>query len=160
MARITLPAGDLEEPYRLFSMAPDVSAAAGAYSAAIYTKSALPIRLRELLRMRIAQLNQCQICLGARVPSLEAAGITEELLANVGNWATYPEFTDAERDALDYTSRFAGDHLSIDQALMDRLVAHYGDEMVFEITLCVAGWLALGRVNQVMDVTTSCPLTV
>lgn len=160
MARIELPPGDLEEPYRLFSMARDVSAGAAAYSEAIYTKSSLPLRLRELLRMRIAEINQCNICLSARVPSLEAAGITEELLANVGNYATYPGFTDAERDALDYTTRFATDHLSIDQALIDRLREHFGDETVFEITLCIAGWLALGRVNAVMDVTTSCPLVV
>jgi AhpD family alkylhydroperoxidase len=160
VARIQLPPGDLEEPYRLFSMAPNVSAGAAGYSEAIYTKSSLPLRLRELLRMRIAEINQCHICMNARVPSLEAAGITEELLANVGNYATYPDFTDAERDALDYTTRFATDHLSIDQDLMDRLCAHFGDETVFEITLCIAGWLALGRVNAVMDVTTSCPLTV
>lgn len=160
MARIELPPGDLEEPYRLFSMARDVSAGAAAYSEAIYTKSSLPLRLRELLRMRIAEINQCNICMAARVPSLEAAGITEELLANTGNYATYPEFTDAERDALEYTTKFATDHLSIDQALIDRLRGHFGDETVFEITLCIAGWLALGRVNAVMDVSTSCPLVV
>ena len=110
--------------------------------------------------MRIAEINHCRICLGARVPSLEAAGLDEDVLANVGNYDSYPGFSAAERDALDYTTRFANDHLSIDQALMDRLREHFGDEMVFEITLCVAGWLALGRVNAVMDVEVSCPLVV
>jgi AhpD family alkylhydroperoxidase len=160
VARIQLPPGELEEPYRLFSLAPNVSAAAAGYSEAIYTKSSLPLRLRELLRMRIAELNQCRICMGARVPSLEAAGLTEDVLGNTGNFASYPDYTAAERDALDYTTRFATDHLSIDQALVDRLRDHFGDETVFEITLCIAGWLALGRVNAVMDVSTSCPLTV
>jgi AhpD family alkylhydroperoxidase len=160
LARIQLPPGDLEEPYRLFSMAPNVSAGAAAYSEAIYTKATIDLRLRELLRMRIAQINQCHICMNARVPSLDAAGLTEEMLANVADFATYGGFTPAERDALDYATRFALDHGSIDQAFMDRLVAHFGDETVFEITLCIAGWLALGRVNAVMDVTTSCPLTV
>jgi AhpD family alkylhydroperoxidase len=160
MARIQLPPGELEEPYRLFQLAPNVSGAAGAYSEAIYTKSSLPIRLRELLRMRIAQINHCVICLNARVPSLDAAHLSEELLAGVGDWSTHPGFTDAERAALEYTTKFATDHLAIDQPLIDRLRGHYGDEMVFEITLCVAGWLALGRVTQVMDVMTSCPLTV
>jgi alkylhydroperoxidase family enzyme len=61
VARIELPPGDLPEPYRLFMLAPDVSGAAGAYSDAVYNKSKLPIRLRELLRMRIATINQCVI---------------------------------------------------------------------------------------------------
>lgn len=160
MARIQLPPGELDEPYRLFQLAPNISGAAGAYSEAIYTKNTLPLRLRELLRMRIAQINHCEVCLAARVSSLEAADLSEEVLANVGNWQTYPGFTEAERAALDYTTRFATDHLTIDQAFMDRLRDLYGDETVFEITLCVAGWLALGRVTQVMDVTTACPLTV
>jgi alkylhydroperoxidase family enzyme len=87
-------------------------------------------------------------------------GLSEDDYANVGNWTTYPGFSDAERVALDYTTRFCADHLTIDQSLVDRMRAHYGDEMVFEITLCIAGWLALGRVTQVMGVTMSCPLVI
>jgi alkylhydroperoxidase family enzyme len=87
-------------------------------------------------------------------------GLSEDVYANVANWTTYPDFSDAERDALEYTTKFAADHLAIDQGLMDRLRGHYGDELVFEMTLCIAGWLALGRVTQVMGVAVSCPLTV
>lgn len=61
MARITLPEGDFEEPYRLFMMASAVSGPAGAYSDAVYNKSTLSVRLRELLRIRIAQINQCVV---------------------------------------------------------------------------------------------------
>ena len=95
MARIQLPPGDLEEPYRLFSMAPNVAGGAAAYSEAIYQKATIDLRLRELLRMRIAEINQCHICMNARVPSLEAAGLTEEMLANTANFATYGGYTDA-----------------------------------------------------------------
>jgi len=61
MARITLPEGDFEEPYRLFMLAPAISGPAGAYSDAVYNKSTLSVRLRELLRIRIAQINQCVV---------------------------------------------------------------------------------------------------
>jgi alkylhydroperoxidase family enzyme len=61
MARIELPPGEHEEPYRLFTMAPHISAAAAGYSEAVYTRSTLTVRLRELLRMRIAQINQCVV---------------------------------------------------------------------------------------------------
>ena len=61
MARISLPAGDFEEPYRLFMLAPEVAGPAGAFSDAVYNKSSLGVRLRELLRMRIAQINQCVV---------------------------------------------------------------------------------------------------
>jgi alkylhydroperoxidase family enzyme len=86
--------------------------------------------------------------------------LSEELYANVADFADYPGYTAAERAALDYTTRFCIDHLSIDQALMDELRGHFGDELLFDLTLCVAGWLALGRVTQVMGVEVSCPLVL
>jgi alkylhydroperoxidase family enzyme len=86
--------------------------------------------------------------------------LSEELYANVANWATYPGYTDAERAVLEYTEKFLTDHLKIDQALFNRLREHYTDEFIFEMTLCIAGWLALGRVMQVMDASVSCPLVI
>ena len=44
---------------------------------------------------------QCHICMNARVPSLEAAGLTEELLANTANFATFGGYTEAEGGAPD-----------------------------------------------------------
>lgn len=87
-------------------------------------------------------------------------GLSEEAYANVGNWGSYAGFTAAERAVLEYTEKFVADHLSIDQALFDRLREHYSDEFIFELTLCIAGWMALGRVTQVMGATVSCPLVM
>ena len=61
MARIRLADGDGEETQRLFALAPHVSGAAGALSWAVYDKSHLSVRLRELMRMRIAEINECHI---------------------------------------------------------------------------------------------------
>lgn len=61
MSRISLLPGPEDEPGRLFRHAPHVSSAAAALSAAVYDKSKLPVRLRELMRMRIAQINQCHV---------------------------------------------------------------------------------------------------
>jgi alkylhydroperoxidase family enzyme len=61
MARIELPDGDGEELMRAFGLAPSLALGAGAFSEAVYSDSGLPVRLREIIRMRIAQLNQCHI---------------------------------------------------------------------------------------------------
>ena len=61
MARIDLPPGDGDETGRLFSMAPHVSQAAAGLSFTVYDHSKLPVRLRELMRMRIAQINDCHV---------------------------------------------------------------------------------------------------
>lgn len=61
MARIELPPEGEEETDRLFRVAPHVSRAAGALAWAVYDDSKLPVRLRELMRMRIAQINECHV---------------------------------------------------------------------------------------------------
>ena len=61
MARIKIPDGPAEELHRLWMMCPELTAPASAFSAAVYNKSNLSVRLRELLRMRIAQINHCVV---------------------------------------------------------------------------------------------------
>ena len=61
MARIRLAPGDADETQRLFQLAPHVSEPAAALSWAVYEKSKLSVRLRELMRMRIAQINECHV---------------------------------------------------------------------------------------------------
>lgn len=61
MARVKLPEGEGEEVERLFQMAPHVTTAASGLSAAVYGQSQLAPRVRELMRMRIAQINDCSV---------------------------------------------------------------------------------------------------
>ena len=85
-------------------------------------------------------------------------GLTEDDYAAVSAWATYEGFSDAERAALEYTEKFATDHLAIDDELFSRLRRHFRDDEIFEISLCVGTWLMMGRITMVMGVSPSCPI--
>jgi alkylhydroperoxidase family enzyme len=61
MARIDVPEGDGLEAKRIWQLAPYLGAAMGAMGAAVYVQSSLPVREREVARMRIAQLNECHV---------------------------------------------------------------------------------------------------
>ena len=78
MARIPLPEGDLPERYRVFGLQPAFGKAMAGVSDAIYEKSLLDKRVREAVRMRIALINECQLCLGYRFPELQAVGVDEK----------------------------------------------------------------------------------
>lgn len=84
--------------------------------------------------------------------------LSEDDYLHVGNRDEYDGYSQAERDALEYCEKYATDHLAIDQAFMDRMVGHYGDELMVDMTLSIGCWIAFGRINQVMDVSVSCPL--
>jgi alkylhydroperoxidase family enzyme len=61
MARIEVPEGDGLEASRIWKRAPHLGAGLGAMSEAVYERSSLPVREREVARMRIAQLNECHV---------------------------------------------------------------------------------------------------
>jgi hypothetical protein len=61
MARVDIPDGDGKEASRLWELAPHMGAGLHSMSEAVYERSSLPIREREVARMRIAQLNECRV---------------------------------------------------------------------------------------------------
>ena len=61
MARIDVPDGDGLESSRIWGLAPHLGLGLHAMSEAVYEKSSLDIRVREVARMRIAQLNECHV---------------------------------------------------------------------------------------------------
>ena len=61
MARIGVPDGQGKEASRLWNVAPHLGEGLHAMSAAVYEQCSLPIREREAMRMRIAQLNRCHV---------------------------------------------------------------------------------------------------
>ena len=61
MARIDIPEGEGGDAAQVWLLRPDMAGAVGKMVEAAYHRSRLPVRERELARMRIAQLNDCPI---------------------------------------------------------------------------------------------------
>ena len=157
MARIDLPAGDGPEVLRALALRPDLAQAVAGLDQAIW-KSTLDWRLHELVRMRVAQINACTVCLAWRTPQAAERGVDDGLLAAVADAATDPRFTSAERVALEYTERFCTTSSAIDDRLLERLGEHFDAGEVVELTLVGAKYLALGRFMQVLGLDQSCGL--
>src|ERR1700753_3199919 len=105
MARISLPDGEQLDIVKALSLRPTFAKAVGEMNAATFA-STLDWRLHELVRMRIAQINGCTVCLSGRQPEAVEAGLTEEVLLGVGDWRRSPAYSDAERTALEFTELF------------------------------------------------------
>jgi alkylhydroperoxidase family enzyme len=61
MARISVPEGEGGEAVQVWTLRPEMATAVGALTDAAYKHSRLPVRERECVRMRIAQINDCPI---------------------------------------------------------------------------------------------------
>lgn len=59
MARLEIPPGRGDDYLRLGALSPTVARAAGTFSMAVYASADIPVRLRELMRIRVARINHC-----------------------------------------------------------------------------------------------------
>ena len=125
-----------------------------------YQQSILPAAERELARMRIAQLNDCDACSDFRAPSVREAGIPADLYHHVADYASYPGYTKRQRLAIEYAERFAAAHDQIGDELFERLRGAFSDEEILDLTLCISVYLGLGRTLAVLGVDQSCAIDI
>lgn len=149
MARITLPEGDQLDIVKALSLRPAFGKAVGAMNDATFA-STLDWRLHELVRMRIAIINGCTVCLAWRTPEAVEAGVTDELLLGVAGWRNDGVYSDAEKVALEFTERFCGESQSISDELLARLEEHFDSGEIVELSLVIGKYLSQGRFMQVL----------
>ena len=85
-------------------------------------------------------------------------GVTEEMYAHVAEHRDHPEYSDAERIAIEYAERFALAHLELDDEFFVRLRDHFGDADILDLTICIADFLAFGRLTEVLRLDQECSL--
>ncbi len=155
MARITVPDGPGGELVQVWGLSPELGAAVGALSAAVYGDRVVAPRVREVARMKIAQINGCNVCMAWRFPEMAARGVTEELYAHVDEPAA-GDYSEQELLAIEYADRFALDHRSLDDAFFVRMKAEFSDAEILELTAMIGDWMAFGRLNAVLDIAEAC----
>jgi alkylhydroperoxidase family enzyme len=132
-----------------------MGAAAGNFTAAVYGDSVLSTRVREAARIRIAEINQCPVCLDTRTTS-DPNGLSEDEYLGIADWRSVDTFTPEERIAIEFAERFSTDHLGMDEDFWQRARAEMSDAELFELGVCCASWLGLGRMTQIFDAGVSC----
>ena len=152
MARLDIPTGEGGDAVQIWSLQPELGSAVTRLVNAAYNKSILPVRVREAARMRIAQLNDCTVCLAFRADSVRAQGLGEEFYCAVGS-PDESAFSEQERLAVEYAERFANDHTSIDDAFVQRLRGSFTDPEILDLTICLSAFLGLGRTLRVLGIT-------
>lgn len=141
---------------------PELGAAFAGLSDAVYNRSRLPMRIREIARMVIARHNQCTVCVNTRDADGPAAGVDEALYQNVADWRTWPGYSAPERLAAEFAERFVTEHAALrdDEDFWARCAEHFSEELLADLALSCALWLGMGRVLRTLDIGQACTLTL
>lgn len=161
MPRVDVPEGDDPTIHVWSNLAPALTGAAASLSDAVYSKSSLSLREFEAARVRIAQINDCNICLNWRSArdvkgrAAEADTIDEEFYEHIGDFR-WRDFSERERLAAEFAEKYALDHTNMDDDLWSRMHAAFSDDEIVDLGICVGSWLAYGRFNRVFDIDGAC----
>jgi alkylhydroperoxidase family enzyme len=145
-----------------FAASPELGGALANFSDAVYNRSRLPLRVRELARTVIALDNECAVCENTRFNEGPAAGVDEEFYAHVPEWRTWSGYSPEERLAAEFAQRFAADHTGLreDEDFWARCGEVFSDEILADLALSCALWVGMGRVLRTLDIGQECKLMV
>src|ERR1700757_2927458 len=83
-------------------------------------------RLKELMAIRVSQVNHCSYCLNTRTIIARKLGVSEQLLDALSGIDNYRHlFTERELAALHYAEIMTSDARAVDEKLWDELQRHF-----------------------------------
>ncbi len=127
-------------PLKVLAHKPQVMRAVMNLYGAIHEHSAsVSDELKELISLRIAQINGCRIyCVPMHTYMLQKLGTDDEKVRAVVRSATSDLYTEAEKVALEYAERITVPSTVVTEGLFERLKAHYSETDIVELTAVIS----------------------
>lgn len=116
--------------------------------------------LRSLVTVRVSQLNDCPFCMDLNSATLLQRGASAEKLQALARWRESALFSERERAALEYAEAMTLPQPGVDDALIERLRAHFDDDALVELTGLIAFQNLSSKFNAALGVPAQgfCPL--
>jgi alkylhydroperoxidase family enzyme len=111
---------------------------------------------REAIRYYLAYREDCNACANFRagrdIPGYSSEVISEEWYDQIPNYHTWSGFTDRERLAIEFSSRFVDDHLDVerDDNLWLRLQRNFTQREIEDLVVISAFAVAGNRIREVL----------
>jgi alkylhydroperoxidase family enzyme len=132
-------------PAQQWAQRPDAAVAQLALYRELFEHSLLDDRLLELVRLRVAALNDCDACSVAR----KSDDVSEDDIACLSS--DNDRFTGREQAALRFAELLVIDHHAIGADMLDGLAAHFKEPEIVDLGLWTAMVLGLGRLNHALN---------
>lgn len=126
--------------------APEATKALAGVNAALL-RAGLDKRFRDILFLRVSQINGCSYCVDEHARDLRQAGESNERLDGLAGWRESPYFTESEKAALEWAEVLT--HVDVTHApdaAYEPLARHYDSKQVANITYAIALMNAWNRV--------------
>jgi AhpD family alkylhydroperoxidase len=114
--------------------------------------STLDIKLQELIKCRVSQINGCAFCLDMHHKDAIHHGETEQRLHGLNAWRETPYYTPAERAALEFAEALTIRCDTSDE-IYDELTRHFSKDEIACLALQIATINSWNRLNKAFRTT-------
>ena len=151
-------ASDLEQGLtRFFAHCPEQALGLMQFGRALKRNRALPERLVELVRLRVAFFNQCRSCMAIRYTDAVNDGLSEDLVCSLAKPHEADNLSDAEKAAIRFGELMATDHLAIGDAIYADLRRHFSEAEIVELGMTCAFFVGFGRLAATWNMVEELP---
>lgn len=130
--------------YRMLLNSPPVALGWLHFLTAIRMETTLPAAYRELVILRIGQMNQAEYEYQEHVPLSLAAGITQRQIDTLPAWRESDAFDAGQRTVLAYIDAMTLD-VTVPDAIFDAVRQIFDDREVVELTAMIAAFNLVSR---------------
>jgi AhpD family alkylhydroperoxidase len=119
---------------------------------AVVSKSALPAKTQELVKIRASQINGCASCTEMHTKDAAAAGETSVRLNLLAVWREATVFSEEERAALELTeqgTRLADSPEGVSDEVWQNAAKHYDEDQLAALVCLIALINSYNRLNVI-----------
>lgn len=113
-------------------------------------KSGFDLKLLELVKYRVSQINECAYCLDMHHKEAINMGESELRLHSLAAWRECPYYAENERAALDFAESLTNaNQVGVTDKIFVELEKHYSKEEIVTLTIAIIqinGWNRLNKV--------------
>ena len=149
--RIVAERGSILHLYQMLLHSPPVAEGWLGYLTAIRQQSALSGAIREMVIIRVAQINRAPYEADQHMPIARQEGVPAEKLDALAHWDDSPLFDATERAVLAYTDAMTRD-VQVDEAIFAGVAEVFEAQQLVELTATVAAYNMVSRFLEALQI--------
>jgi AhpD family alkylhydroperoxidase len=146
------PDGSASALLRSLANAPDVLETLWPFVLQTSDEGSLDLATKELVVVRVSQLNRCRYCLASHRPVAIEVGVPAEHVAIVCDEAPLDGLPARDRAIIDWVDAFVLDPGAIDDDLVARVLGHLRDDQLIELCALIGATELLNKYCTAFDI--------
>jgi uncharacterized peroxidase-related enzyme len=151
--RFVAQRGSIPNMFRTMALRPAIMETAEAQMRAIFSTGTVSERLKEMLAVRVSQINECNYCCASHTALAKRQGVSQELLDAMYHVDAHSDyFTREERAALALAERMTTDAHNVDEDVWAEVQACFDDGQIVELAAVIGLFNYFNRFNDALQV--------